>query len=370
MNIFVFLIIFFFLCAFAEKYFAVKTCFSEKRNNNHIKYIFWLFLIFFVALYALRDFYHSSNDTRVYVSSFLQIGSLHYLLTSHPNFEKGYLLLIYLVSRLTLNPRAFMLLVGLFIYASILHFIIRTSSRISSPKISSKNIVFAIILFVICGTFFSSTNLQRQYIAISIILFSHEYLFKKKYLKYYLLVLLAAQFHHSSLICCLLPLLHYVKISYKSIIIFVSLVVAVLLFSTTIVVWIIENVSYFNEYSGWIQKESVFVSTNSAKLGPLCLFLIYSMFIVTLYNGINLKDKYQEFLFKIFCCGIIFMASSIHFSLTDRMSAFFMPFMFPLFANLPRKILFHVCFFVQLLFCLIVNTFRQDWTMFFPYHFM
>ena len=221
MNVFVFLIIFFVLCAFADKYFAIRPSFSKKRNNNRIKCIFLLFLIFFVSLYTLRDFYHSSNDTRVYVSSFLQIGSLNYLLTSHPNFEKGYLLLIYVVSRVTLNPRVFMLLVGIFIYASLLHFIIRTSQKLSYPELLSKNIVLAIILFVICGTFFSSTNLQRQYIAISIILFSHEYLFEKKYLKYYLLVLLAAQFHHSSLICCLLPLLHYVKISHKSIIIYV-----------------------------------------------------------------------------------------------------------------------------------------------------
>ena len=370
MNVFVFLIIFFVLCAFAEKYFAVRPCFSKKRNNNRIKYIFLLFLIFFVALYTLRDFYHSSNDTRVYVSSFLQIGGLNYLLTSHPNFEKGYLLLIYAVSRITLNPRVFMLLVGIFIYASILYFIIRTSQKISFPKLSSKNIVIAIILFVISDAFFRSTNLLRQYIAISIILLSYEYLYERKFLKYYFFVLLAAQFHHSSIICCVLPLLHYVKINKNCIIIFVSLVVTILFFSPKLVVWIIDNFAYFKEYSSWVQTGSIFVSINSVKSGPLCLFIIYAMFIVALYKGINLKNKYQVFLFKVFCFGIIFMASSVHFSLTDRMSAYFMPFMFPLFATIPKRIPFYVCFFAQLFFCIIVNTFRQDWTMFFPYHFM
>ncbi|MBR5642766.1 MAG: EpsG family protein [Salinivirgaceae bacterium] len=370
MNVFVFLILFFALCLFAEKYFSVKAKYSVKHNKRRINNIFLLFFVFFVVFYTFRDFQYCSNDTRVYVSSFLQIGKLNYLLTSHPNFENGYLLLIYVVSRLTMNPRVFMLLVGIFIYMSILYFIIRTSQKLSYPQLSSKNIIIAIILFVIYGTFFSSTNLQRQYIAISIILFSHEYLFKKKYLEYYLLVLLAAQFHHSSLICCVLPLLNYVKISKKSIIIFASIVVTILLFSTTIVIWIIDNISYFNEYSGWVQKDSMYVSANSVKIGPLCLFLIYILFIVTLYNGINLNDRYQAFLFKVYCCGLVFMASSIHFSLTDRMSGYFVPFMFPLFANIPKKILFYVCFFVQMLFCLIVNTFRQDWTMFFPYHFM
>ena len=370
MNVFVFLIVFFALSYSAEKLFAIKTISPGHRHINRTRYIFLLFLVFFVALYSVRDLHHCSNDTQVYIRSFLQLGRLNYALDYHPNFEHGYLVLIYYISRLTLNPRVFLLLVGIFIYASFLFFIIRTTIKLSSNSLSSKKIIIAIVMFVICGTFFSSTNLQRQFIAIAIILLSYDYLYEKKFLRFYLLVFLAYQFHHSSLICCVLPLLHYIKINKRNIFIYVAVVALVLLFSTKIVVWVIKHVSYFREYSGYANSVSIFVSTNGVKIGPLCLFLIYSMFIVTLYYSLNLKDKYQEFLFKLFCCGAVFLASSIHFTLTDRMGSYFMPVLFPLFAIIPKKIPFYVCFVVQLVFCLIVNTFRQDWTLFFPYRFM
>ncbi len=369
-NVFVFFIFFFSLCYFAEKRFFKRFGFSERGNRKRMNKLFLLFLLFFVLLYVFRDFKHASDDTNVYVSSFVLFGKTatllnYYLQNGHPNFEKGYMWLIYAVTRITINPRWFMFIIALFIYTSILLFLFRASQRLSS-----KNMVLTIVMFVISGMFFSSTNLQRQYIALSIILFSYEYLYEKKIIKFYLLVLLASLFHHSSLICCFLPLIFFVKINKITISLYIALIFVIFLYSTTIVTWVIKNISYFSEYKPYIKASSHFVDVQRIKVGPLSLFLIALMFLVFLYNTINFSNYYQVFLFKLYSCGIIFLASSIHFSLTDRMSTYFIPTMFPLFANAPKKLPFYVCFFIQFIFCLFVNTLRKDWTMFFPYRFM
>lgn len=127
------------------------------------------------------------------------------------HFEKGFCFLILVISQLFENEMFLFFIVGSFVYASFLIFIFN-----NLKFYSYKNWIFSIIGFVLYGTYFCSTNLMRQYIAISIILLSYKYLYQKSYLKYYMLVLLATSFHSSSFICFILPLLHRIDINRNS----------------------------------------------------------------------------------------------------------------------------------------------------------
>lgn len=64
----------------------------------------------------------------------------------------------------------------------------------------SSNPVFSVLIFVLMYFYFSSFNIMRQYIALSIISVSYVFLTAKKYLIFLILIVLALGFHFSAII--------------------------------------------------------------------------------------------------------------------------------------------------------------------------
>lgn len=88
----------------------------------------------------------------------------------------------------------------------------------------SKNIEFSLLIYVIMGGYITSTNIMRQYIAISIYIFSIKFLIEKKYLLYLFLSLIAVSFHTTAMIAIPITIIVYIfseKISKRYLLFFV-----------------------------------------------------------------------------------------------------------------------------------------------------
>ncbi|MDZ5000042.1 hypothetical protein GNF79_13235 [Clostridium perfringens] len=74
----------------------------------------------------------------------------------------------------------------------------------------SKNIEFSLLIYVIMGGYITSTNIMRQYIAISIYIFSIKFLIERKYLIYLFLSLIAISFHTTVMIAMPITIIVYI----------------------------------------------------------------------------------------------------------------------------------------------------------------
>ncbi len=357
-NVFIFIMLFGGLCCFSIIFL--------NPNREHVLHpslrIIIPFLIFFIIFYTFRDFSNvMSNDTKNYLNVFNRI----ILLDDIPEmrYEMGFSYLMFVISKIG-NDRFFFFVVGSFIYLSFLLFILKNLQRIAYV-----NYIFPIIVFVLYGTFFHSTNLMRQYIAISIVLYSYSYLYIRSYKKFYAIVLIASLFHTSSLVCCLLPIINNIKINKRTIYIFISIVLVFILLGRVMPTILLQNLFIFDRYEYMLNDER-FYSGESIKVGAIMIFIISLYILFYLYQNLIIKNEHNIFLIKIYAIGIIFLSLSPAFTQFERISAFFTPTMFPLFGMVKRNFIMYFLIVVLLIFCCIVNTFRTNWTGFFPYYFM
>ena len=78
----------------------------------------------------------------------------------------------------------------------------------------SKMPLMSILIFLLCGLFFFSTNAIRQAISIAIFLNAIPYIVKGRCLKYCVLILVAALFHQSAIILIILYWVRFLKLNF------------------------------------------------------------------------------------------------------------------------------------------------------------
>ena len=69
---------------------------------------------------------------------------------------------------------------------------------------NSNNYLYSFALLIMAGCWSGSFNAVRQYIAISIVLVSHRFIFERKFWKYLIAVIIATAFHRSALLFVIL----------------------------------------------------------------------------------------------------------------------------------------------------------------------
>ena len=364
-NVIFFLVIFFiFSFCLSGSYCRVDKTVAGGINQTYKRFVLFSFLSFFCFFYVLRDFSYA-HDTALYVAIYKDIAQRMHSITDYriaSNMERGFIVLVYLLSRICSNGRFFLLVISLFIYGSFMRFIYRYTRRLSICRS-----IYAVIFFVLLGTYFSSTNIMRQYIAISIILFAYPYALEKKYLHYYFLVLLAFFFHISSIICVFIPFVHLLKIN-KRILFFYLIVLFILAaFGTRVLSIVLHYI--LPRYEHFLTN-SIYGIQSSVKLGPLLNFSIDFLLFFLFYRNLAGADKVYEFFLKNFMVALLFTAVSLKFTQIGRMSSYFSPAAIPLFALVKRNTLFYLILFALVGYCLVINILRPEWTAFFPYSFI
>ncbi len=188
--------------------FALSALFAGlyARQRNSIKYIFFILALSIPALLpALRGitvgvdyhsyFYHIQQFTRNIhaISDFSLLDS---------NFEFGFNLLIYIISRLTSDVQVIVFFINVFM----LFFILKGLVKLLSSKYVALGYFFYLSTF-----FFFSFNGLRQAMAIAIVFFSISYIRDKRLFAYISIIVLAMQFHITAVVAMVMYFLYSTK---------------------------------------------------------------------------------------------------------------------------------------------------------------
>lgn len=137
------------------------------------------------------------------------------------NLEIGFKLLVKLCILLKSNYQLIFIISSLIITLFVFYTIYRDSN----------NAMLSILLYFVGAFFFQSLNMIRQYISISIILFSYKYFLDGKWIKWIGFVVLAAFFHTTSLIFAIINIMIYAinKLLHKDILLNKKIVFALII---------------------------------------------------------------------------------------------------------------------------------------------
>ncbi|OLO83456.1 polysaccharide polymerase [Actinomyces naeslundii] len=158
----------------------------------------------FVAFSSLRAV-SVGNDTVEYHRVFKAIAATDSFqeALSVSRFESGYVLVNYLVSRLTQDFNLLLLITSVFVYGSAVLFIKRYAASYS----------LALLFAFGMSVFYDLMLAVRQGIAVAIFLLAVPALMERKLVRYVLLVVLASQFHVSVLLMLVVYLIPYMRLS-------------------------------------------------------------------------------------------------------------------------------------------------------------
>lgn len=181
----IYLVIFFISAFFAYMY--------EKVKNKYIKKVYAALAILLPCLLAAFRKTGIGTDTLYYISDVFY-KSLSYdnlfKFIQVTNVEAAYLLINFIVSRITQNIQ---------ILYFVLQFIIQFFIFKSCDRMKKHVPVYFSYLTFLLLYYNRSLNMCRQTIALSIILYSYQYLKDKSYLKGGILLLIATLFHKSAI---------------------------------------------------------------------------------------------------------------------------------------------------------------------------
>ncbi|MCS2714474.1 EpsG family protein [Bacteroides thetaiotaomicron] len=186
----------------------------------------------------------------------------------------------------------------------------------------------SILLFVLCGFYFESMNIVRQYVAVSLLFVSFSYFVEKKSRKYFLCVLCAILFHYSVLV--ILPLIWISRFKYPVwlliITLFVSAFYGKILFNL-IVEYIMPSFTEIGYYQYGVEDFDSGVSSGVLRL----FYNLFGIFILSLYAKQNQIHPYLHILVNMFVMGLLLYNIFYLFMPARRLYHYFFPYLILLF---------------------------------------
>ncbi len=346
---------------------VISVFFSNKKSKNKICLVLF-FLIFFV--FAAFRSVNVGNDTVEYKRVFDSISfspSLNEAVNS-TRYEAGYVTYNYLLSKITNNFQAVLIINSAIYIAASLWFINKYS----------KNTNKTILLFFTFGLYYLIMNIERQCIAISIFLFAIPFLENKKYIKYSALILLATLFHSISIILLALIIIPKIDLSKsKNIIKWGIIGVIILALSNFTLQWIISLFPYFQHYF----NNSIYAKGGTRIASVImCLIRIIMIGIIIIINKgkfKNIKSEKELVLNKLLYLDFIISIASIGFNLYDRIEKFVCIGCIVAIVNqievmknpINQKIAYGLLLIISFAYLTISLILRPEWSGIFPYSF-
>ncbi len=162
---------------------------TETKNGARI-YLIIVFSVFaFLMMFKSKDV---GNDTHTYIKLFKEIADYEDVrnFLADSRYEFGFVYFIRLISRIYNDPQMLFIISGPFVAFSFARFIYKYSRM---PWLST-------LMFLTLQFFDLSFSGTRQIISIAILLFSYDFLIKRKILPFLLIVMLAISFHTSAIL--------------------------------------------------------------------------------------------------------------------------------------------------------------------------
>lgn len=310
--LFLILIIFFelFLVHQEKKGKQISICFFGKNIDLETFFLLICFSLLFILL-VFRD-YTVGTDLKNYLIRFIKIGETPfnelYDISNYYSFEFGFTLLNKIIYMIFPSTFSFMILSSLISLFGFYHFINKYS----------RNKLFSFYIFFTFSMATNSMNTIRQYMAISILLYSLDYLLNKDIKKYLLYIFLATSIHSSSIIFIVLyPLINRFKVNVinKKYVFLLLLFIAFFLFGG------FELIKYLMSFTSF-----AWYLNNLNGSGETMLILLFSMYIYLLFAFIN-KETDQIINLSMIMLGITILlnAVAIHIGIIERLMRSFIP---------------------------------------------
>lgn len=310
---------------------------GQKKISIYIVYL----LILFVGLQN-----HFTSDYSSYSNHFNEINGIYNVLTSI--YEIGFDFLILFTKKLNLGFQTLLIIIAS-ISILVKYYVIDKLS----PWPSISFIIYFIYFFI-----YNDLSQIRHGLAIAICFLAILYINKKTYISF-LLILLASTFHTSALFFIPIVFIDKIPINKKTILIFLSIICCVSLINIYDLINILNNTFLHSSYISFKLNSYGMTSTI-----PFLQFGFWFRIIFALYyakNCIDIKDRNQVRIFKIFLLGILMycLTSSIGI-LQARVSVYYMYMILPMMGNLFEKIYINknkkdIIFFMIIIIYLIVK---------------
>lgn len=274
---------------------------KETSDNIYLSLVF----IIFTIIVASREM-NVGNDTQMYLNLFENCATNKWgIAKSGGYFEIGYLIFNILISYISPNPRFFMIVMSIIFNYVIYSFIKKYSNNCLLSTISYVGLLF----------FYTSMTMMRQFLAITIFLYSFKYIKEKKFLKYFISVVIASQIHSSAWIGLLLYPIYNAKFTKKrmSFIILIGIIGTV--FIGPLANFVYSLLGRTNYYTDRIGSESI------SNVIYTLIYLI--MFIFTYFVTKNKEIKNRNFYLYSLLMAAVFNMLAINMNILARAAEYF-----------------------------------------------
>ena len=256
---------------------------NVKIRNTNVSIIAVILLIVFVGFYGLRD--NIGYDYSMYAAT-VYGGYADEVYASKGEILSATLLNI---AGYFYNEHIFFFLVAIIALSLIIY------STIKYTNISD-SVGWSMLCFLAIPIgFINSLSIQRQFLAIAILLFAIRYLLQRNFIKYFICVVIACLFHISSIIYILLYYITSNKFKYKY---FVLLFILGYIFIISIMNFIIDVFPFYESYI------ASFNSFNNGGLTQIILYILFAIIFIYLKKYLKRYYEYDIFL-KIYIGGLV-----------------------------------------------------------------
>lgn len=263
------------------------------------KILYWITTMCMCLFIGLR--YKVGTDYDTYNSIFK---NAKYKSFENYDGDLGFLILSKAISVFTENARVHFLLVSSLIVVIMMIFIYKNSSL---------KYMSVFLYITMCG-YLSSFNIMRQWIAISICVYSIKYIQKNNKLKYYICVGIAAMFHITAIIFIPIKLLMDLEWNRKTYLIIGGIGILVCL-----------NLNFFIMMAGKATRFSNYINGYYTNVGANVMFLLVfgSMMAFCYLNRGLLENGMNNIFLKISFINIIFLLFGTQGLIFNRLAGYF-----------------------------------------------
>lgn len=346
-----------------------------KRNINDYSFILLAYLPL-MAMACLRS-ENVGNDNIIYINFFYAVQeelqtSTFAIIT---RYEPGFVLYNKLLASFFDSPQVLLFTSSFIILASVIRTIMKYSAS-----------VWLSVFLFFCINFNSTMVTMRQYLALAFLLFSFDYIVKRKLKKFLLLWLLACSFHYTAIVFVASYFVYNLKINSRILAKLIFILPIAIFLSFTLLqpflnVFHEEGMyEYYNNQNRYIEGGVKLATIVLIFFDFIVLILSTMAFKATKNNNILNSGDINR-LFYLFCMiGLFIDVLSLPFNLLSRIATFFSFFNCILIPNAMHELskrkkydaankmgLFYVVLYGA--YYIVINTYRPEWTRIYPYEF-
>lgn len=215
----------------------IVVCFIGEYNHSAPKTKNKYFILALIPVFILISFKSREigADTERYLNAYDEMSSLSSVDSYHDTrVEIGFRYLMFILSRYFQWSQTLLITTGVIVCTSLYFFIKRTATNYS----------LLLFFFVTLGFFQFAMSGIRQIIAVSIILWSFPYIFKRNFIKFGLVVAVAYLFHKSSIIFLLAYFIADIKLTKTKLFLIFAALIAIILSMESILLSAAELLEY------------------------------------------------------------------------------------------------------------------------------